>query len=352
MNSFAIILYFLAALVVTYPVLGRSFYKKAHVSGILLSLAVGIVAYLLGKQFPIVGGPVFGIILGIMLSFWHRPQHFNNGIKVTGKKLLQGAIVLLGFEMNLMNVVKVGGQSIVVMLSTMTTCFVVAFVVNKWLKLPRNAALLVSVGTCICGGSAIAATAPVIQAEDDEVASAISTIFLYNILAALLFPALGRMMGMSDIGFGIWAGTAINDTSSVVAASYSFSDAAGSLATIVKLTRTLFIIPITFVLAIYTSKQQKGQGSQFSLAKVFPWFVIGFILTCIINTTGILPVAMTQFMGQFGKFMIIVAMSAIGLNTNLKQLIQNGKKPLLLGAICWFAIAVVSLLVQNLTGLI
>lgn len=350
--SVSIVLYVLAVLLVTYPVLGRAFYKRENASGIALSLAVGVVAYLLGEQFPIVGGPVFGILLGIALSFWKRPESFDSGIKVTGKKLLQSAIVLLGFEMNLLNVLKVGGQSIVVMLSTMTTCFVVAVLVNKWLKLSGNAAVLVAVGTCICGGSAIAATAPVIQAEDDEVATAISTIFLYNILAALIFPVLGRLMGMSDMGFGIWAGTAINDTSSVVAASYSFSDAAGSLATIVKLTRTLFIIPITFVLAIYTSKKQQGSGNQFSLAKVFPWFVIGFVLACVVNTTGILPTELTSFMGQFGKFMIIVAMVAIGLNTNLKQLIQNGKKPLLLGAICWFAISVVSLVVQNLTGLI
>ncbi|MBN2286899.1 MAG: YeiH family putative sulfate export transporter [Tissierellales bacterium] len=349
--NFTIIIYFLIVLAVTYPVVGKAFYKKSNFSGIFLSLAIGILAYTLGKLIPIVGGPVFGILLGIAVSFWKRPTYFNGGIKITGKKLLQAAIVLLGFEMNLSNVLRVGSQSLVVMLSTVTVCFVTAYWVTKWLKNPVKVATLIGVGTCICGGSAIAAAAPVINAEDDEVATAISTIFFYNIMAALIFPVIGRLTNMTDIGFGIWAGTAINDTSSVVAAAYCFSDAAGSLATIVKLTRTLLIIPVTFMLAVYTAKNQKNSQSNFSIVKVFPWFVIGFIIACLINTAEILPVDMTGFLGKSGKFMIVMAMSAIGLNTNVNALIHNGKKPLALGAICWFMIAVTSIIVQRMIGL-
>ncbi|MDF2611493.1 MAG: putative protein family, partial [Lachnospiraceae bacterium] len=210
------------------------------------------------------------------------------------------------------------------------------------------------VGTSICGGSAIAATAPVIGADDQDIAFSISTIFLFNIIAVFIFPTLGRALGLSDLGFGMWAGTAINDTSSVVAAGYTFSDVAGDYATIVKLTRTLMIIPITLFLAFYQMKKGKTSGEKvnYSIAKIFPWFVIGFLITAIINSAGILPSTIPSFLNSFGKFGIITAMAAIGLNTNLKKLIKNGLKPIALGLSCWFVVAVVSLVVQNIIGII
>ncbi|ONI39673.1 hypothetical protein AN639_02505 [Candidatus Epulonipiscium fishelsonii] len=336
----------------TYPVLGKGFYNKNNVSGILLSFLIGIVAYFLGKQFPIIGAPVFAIVIGIVLAFWKRPTHFDSGIKVTGKKLLQAAIVLLGFEMNLEIVLAVGNQSLLIMVFTLVSCFVTGYLISKALKIENKIATLVTVGTCICGGSAIAATAPVIEADDSEIAVSISTIFLFNILAVFIFPPLGHLLQMTDTGFGIWAGTAINDTSSVVAAAYSFSEEAGVLATIVKLTRTLLIIPITFILALIVAKQKGASSNNFSIKKVFPWFVIGFILACIVNTIGILPSNVATFMGDGGKFFIAVAMAAIGLGTNLKHLLTNSRKPLLLGSCCWFVVSVVSLIVQNMMGLI
>ncbi|MDF2592998.1 MAG: putative protein family, partial [Clostridia bacterium] len=261
---------------------------KKMFAGIVLAFAIALPAWYLGKLFPIMGGPVFGILIGIIVAFWKRPAVFNEGLKFTSKKLLQAAIILLGFEMNLYNVIKVGSQSLLVMLFTLTAAFITAWLVGRALKLQGNIATLIGVGTAICGGSAIAATAPVINAEDKEIAYSISTIFLFNVAAVFIFPAIGHLVHMSDIGFGIWAGTAINDTSSVVAAGYSYSDAAGSLATIVKLTRTLMIIPITLFLAIYTHRKT-SQHSTFSLSKVFPWFVLGFIVASIISTLGVIP---------------------------------------------------------------
>jgi uncharacterized integral membrane protein (TIGR00698 family) len=263
---------------------------------------------------------------------------------------LQTAIILLGFEMNLYNVIKVGSQSLVVMLFTLTAAFMTAYLVGRALKLQGNVAILIGVGTAICGGSAIAATAPVIKAEDKEIAYSISTIFLFNVAAVFIFPAIGHLVQMSDIGFGIWAGTAINDTSSVVAAGYSYSDAAGSLATIVKLTRTLMIIPITLFLAIYTHKKT-AQNTNFALSKVFPWFVLGFIAASIISTTGLVPLETGKLLAQFGKFLIVMAMAAIGLNTNIKQLISNGIKPILLGLCCWIAVALTSIIAQYMLKL-
>lgn len=207
---------------------------------------------------------------------------------------------------------------------------------------------LIGVGTSICGGSAIAATAPVIKANNQEISYAIATIFLFNIVAVFLFPALGHLLKMDNIQFGLWAGTAINDTSSVLAAAYSYSDESGALATIVKLTRTLIIIPITFVLSLYMAKVQTANPDyKFSIWRAVPYFIIGFVITAIINSIGIIPTSITHFLAAFGKFLIIVAMVGIGFNTDLAKLLRNGIRPILMGAICWFVLSITALIVMK-----
>lgn len=319
------------------------FHKKTP--GIALTLLLAIPAWYLGKQCPLVGGPVFGILLGMLLAFWQRPAYFNDGISFTAKKLLQASIILLGFELNLFNVMKVGTQSLYVMLFTLGAAFVTAWLVGRYLVLPNNTCILIGVGTAICGGSAIAATAPVIRADEKEIAFSISTIFLFNIAAVFIFPFLGHVFAMSNQGFGMWAGTAINDTSSVVAAGFSYSQEAGYYATIVKLTRTLMIIPVTLVLATLTARRT-ANSSTFTLANVFPWFVLWFVAASLITTSGLIPRQYAQALTEIGKFFIIAAMTAIGLNTHLKKLLNNGLRPILLGLACWLAVAVVSLYVQ------
>jgi uncharacterized integral membrane protein (TIGR00698 family) len=325
---------------------------KQVIPGILLCLLLAVPAWFLGKSFTLVGAPVFGILLGMALA--KISPKFNNGIKYTSKKILQYSIILLGFEMNLFNVLKVGSQSLYIMLFTLSAAFLTAFFVGKALKLEGKMTTLIGVGTCICGGSAIAATAPVIQAKDEDVAHAISTIFLFNIIAVFIFPALGHMLQMTDTGFGMWAGTAVNDTSSVVAAATAWSTAAGNntaltFATIVKLTRTLLIVPITLVLAVYTAKKSKAESSTstFKFSKIFPWFVLWFVLACIVNTFAGIPVQVTGTLVETGKFMITMAMVAIGLNTNIVKLVKNGLKPIFLGLCCWFAVSATSIAVQT-----
>ncbi|WP_027400240.1 YeiH family protein [Anaerovorax odorimutans] len=317
--------------------------------GIGLAAVIAVPAWLLGKEFPIIGSPVLGILFGMLLAFLKRPEQFNEGIRYTSKKLLQYSIILLGFNMNLYNVFKVGKLTLVLMIFTLTSVFLTAYLAGKALKLDGNTKTLIGVGSAICGGSAIAAAAPVINANDEEVARSISTIFLFNVIAAFLFPFLGHVFGMSDQSFGIWAGTAVNDTSSVVAAGYSFSNAAGDLAVIVKLTRTLMIVPITLVLAFYTSKRlMEDQKGSYSFVKIFPWFVLGFVIASVINTFYSLPTGMSEVLVEIGKFVIVMAMAAIGLNTNLIKLIKSGTKPILLGLICWFVLSVTSLVVQKI----
>ena len=327
--------------------------KKKDISGILFSALIAACAYFLGKKFPVIGGPVFGILFGIILNNFNRPESLEAGIKFTSKKVLQLAVVLLGFGLNLGEIIVVGKSSLLIILSTISTALIIAFAAAKVLNIDSDIATLVGVGSSICGGSAIAATAPVINAKDEDIATSISVIFLFNIIAALIFPTLGVKLGMTHTGFGMWAGTAINDTSSVVAASGTWStmfndDTALNYATIVKLTRTLAIIPITLVLGIIKSKDSKEKVNPL---KAFPTFILFFLLASIVTTLLPLPETFLSSMKFLSKFFIIMAMSAIGLNTDIKKLISQGGKAILEGALCWIGIICVSLLMQHLLSI-
>lgn len=325
--------------------------------GILACLCIAVPAWFLGRTFEVVGGPVFAILLGMVMAlFWKEQGQARAGITFTSKKILQLAVVLLGFGMNLSSVAKVGAQSLPIILSTITTSLVAAFVLHKLLHMDAKISTLIGVGSSICGGSAIAATAPVIGADDEEIAQSISVIFLFNVLAALTFPTLGGMLGLSNEGFGLFAGTAVNDTSSVTAAAAAWDGIHGSstldTAAIVKMTRTLAIIPITLVLAFLRTRQEeksvRGTGVTVSLKEIFPWFVLFFVLASVVTTLLPLPAAVTGFLKSASKFFIVMAMAAIGLNTDVVKLVRTGGKPIFMGFCCWVAIACVSLGVQHL----
>lgn len=324
--------------------------NKNIYKGIAFSAFIAVFAYFLGKKFPVVGGPVFGILLGIILNNFKRPESLESGIKFTSKKILQYAVILLGFGLNLREVIVVGKSSLLIILSTISTALIISYLAAKFLNIDSKIATLIGVGSSICGGSAIAATAPVIDAKDEDIATSISVIFLFNIIAALIFPTLGVKLGMTHTGFGMWAGTAINDTSSVVAASGTWStmfndDTALNYATIVKLTRTLAIIPITLVLGIAKSKENT---KKVSILKTFPTFVLFFLLASVL--TSLLPLHATflSAMKFLSKFFIIMAMTAIGLNTDIKKLISQGGKAIIEGGLCWIGIIFVSLFMQKL----
>ena len=329
---------------------------KQNLSGILLALILALIASKLGDLLPIVGGPVFGIVLGIIINnTLGKPKAASPGITFTSKKVLQWAIIVLGAGLSLNQVLKTGLSSFSVMVFTLSVAFLTAYGVGKLLGIPYKLKTLIGVGTAICGGSAIAAVSPIIEADDMEISYSISTIFLFNIIAVLIFPPLGHLLGFSDKAFGLWAGTAINDTSSVVAAGYAFSNIAGSYATIVKLTRTTMIIPISIIFALITAykkkKEAKGNTNiNYSFKKIFPWFIIGFLIASLLNTIGLFKGDSIIYINATGKFMIVMALSAIGLNTNFKAMIKNGMKPMLLGFIVWFSVAVTSILVQLFTG--
>ena len=340
-------------------------FLKKHGKGILLCLAIAVPSWFLGKAFPIIGGAVIAILAGMVVTLLLRDKSgMEPGIRFVSKKVLQWAVILLGFGMDLNVVVQTGRQSLPNIVCTISVSLLVAFFLRRWMQIPGKVATLVGVGSSICGGSAIAATAPVIDADEEEVAQAISVIFFFNVLAALLFPALGQAIGFdttSGEAFGIFAGTAVNDTSSVTATAatwdsmWNLGSATLDKAVTVKLTRTLAIIPITLVLAFLRTRREKQDGgNRVDFKKIFPFFILFFIAASIVTTVAVhFGVSASVFdpVKELSKFLIVLAMAAIGLNTNIVKLVRSGGKPIALGGCCWISITAVSLLMQHLLGL-
>lgn len=334
-----------------------SFLSK-NKAGLLVCLVISIISWYLGNFLPVVGAPVFAIFIGMFLHpFLSNYKQLDAGLTFSSKKLLQYAVILLGFGLNIYQVLAVGQSSLPVILSTIAISLIVAYLFQRFFALDTKLATLIGVGSSICGGSAIAATAPVIHAKEKEVAQAISVIFFFNVLAALTFPTLGSWLHLSNEGFALFAGTAVNDTSSVTATASAWDSLYNTntleSATIVKLTRTLAIIPITLFLSYWQSRQEDNQH-RFQLKKVFPLFILYFILASLLTTLmSALGVPSNFFapLKQLSKFLIVMAMSAIGLKTNLIGLIKSSGQAILLGALCWIAIILTSLGMQALIGI-
>ena len=332
--------------------------------GILLCLIISTPCWFLGKSFPLIGGPVFAIIAGMIVTlFIHDKTNLQAGINYVSKKILQYAVILLGFGLNLTVVLQTGVQSLPIIISTIATSLVIAWAMHHWMGMPTKISTLVGVGSSICGGSAIAATAPVIKADDEEVAQAISVIFFFNVLAALLFPWLGTVLGFSTTSgeaFGIFAGTAVNDTSSVTAtaatwdAMFGLGTATLDKAVTVKLTRTLAIIPITLVLGYLVGKREQGANHEVNIRSIVPSFILYFVLASLITTLATSMGVVAEVFAPLkwlSKFFIVMAMAAVGLNTNIVKLVTTSSKPLGLGLGCWAGITFVSLLLQHLLNL-
>lgn len=335
--------------------------------GIAACLAIAVPSWILGKLVPVMGGAVFAILIGMVLSlFWQERGSFEKGIGWTAKYVLQAAVVLLGFGMNFGVILQTGRESLPIIVCTISTSLILAAVMRRVLNIPWKTATLVGVGSSICGGSAIAATAPVIDADDGETAQAISVIFFYNVIAAIFFPILGRAIGFdtaSGHAFGIFAGTAVNDTSSVTAAASTW-DSMWNLgsqtlneAVTVKLTRTLAIIPITLALSLHRARQAREDGSVtsgYSFRRSFPLFILWFVLAAACTTIALgagVPSSVFHPVTELSKFLIMMAMAAIGLHSNVIKLLRSGGRVIALGGICWAGITAVSLLLQWFLGI-
>lgn len=328
--------------------------RRARRSGLLLVALVVVPALLIGAWLPVVGGAVSALLLGLALGTTGIPQpRHHAGIAFAHGPLLRASVVMLGFGLSLAQVAKTGLDSLPLTLVTLAVAFLTAWGLSRLLRLGGALPVLIGVGTAICGGSAIAAAAPVIRARDHEIALSMTIIFLFNVAGALLFPPLGHLLGLSDHGFGLWAGTAINDTSSVVAAGYQYSQAAGELATVVKLTRASLIVPVTLALALAmrVARRNRDGTDHASLPGNFPWFILGFVAASAAGSAGWLPASALHILHWAAQLCIVAALAGIGLSADLKQMRATGPRPILLGLGTWFAVTVASLVAQQAMGL-
>lgn len=316
--------------------------------GLTLCVAIAAVAFALGRAVPLVGGPVFGIVIGMIVALLRKPAAaLAPGIKFASKQILQLSIVLLGANLELGEVVGSGLHSLPVMLGTLVITLTAAYVFGKLLGIDRDLRRLLGIGTTICGGSAIAALSSVIDVGEADVAYAISTVFLFNIAAVLTFPWIGHLLALSQHAFGLWAGTAINDTSSVVAAGFVYGHAAGNEAVIVKLTRTTLIIPIVLFYAGKRIWHARSSGEGVDLSKIVPWFILWFVLAAVINTAHVIPAAVHPVITTLALFLIVVALTGVGLSANARAIRAAGARPLALGFILWVLIALSSLAIAH-----
>ena len=321
--------------------------------GLWLCLAIALVASALARLLPIIGASVIAIALGVLARLaLELPARQAPGVRFASKRFLQAGIVGLGAGLSLGQVWRSGSSSLAVLLGTLVAGVGVMLLLGRLLRIDRTLARLIAVGTGICGASAIGALAPVLAADEAQIAYAISTVFAFNIAAVLLFPALGHLLGLSQHGFGLWSGTAINDTSSVVAAAYSYGASAGAYAVVVKLTRSVMIVPVCLLFAAVVARERGSNGSAgVGRTAGIPAFIVLFLLASALHTIGIIGTTAAHALSGTGQFLIVVALAGVGLSADLRAMRRTGFQPLLLGLIGWVGVASLSLVLQHLTNL-
>ena len=336
----------------------------SFIPGVAMALVIAAAAKFLESLLPIhiIGAAVIAMFIGMGINaLWQPTRTFKPGLTFTSKKLLKFAIILLGASLSIGVILNVGKMSLMVMIFTLATCFGGGYFIGKALGLNWKLSNLISAGTGICGGSAIAAIAPTIDAKDSDIAYAMSATFLFDMAMIVLFPIMGRAMGLTDMAYGLWAGTAVNDTSSVVAASFAFSEAAGDFATMVKLTRTLSIIPTVLIFAFINVRLKRKEAlaagnsadikANVSVKKLFPWFILGFPAMSALKSVGLIPDSVSAILKDVSKFLMVAALAAIGLNTSYKEMSKSGIAPMLHGFIISALVVVVAIGVEYLMHL-
>ncbi|HEX5451202.1 MAG TPA: putative sulfate exporter family transporter [Candidatus Limnocylindrales bacterium] len=319
-------------------------------------VAVAVVAWLAGRFVPLLGGAALALILGAVLR-WALPfpQAWSRAFAGIGTRLLQVSIVLLGASVGLVEVLTVAGGALPVMLVTVFAGLALIWILGRRLAVPSTRRGLLAVGTSICGASAIAAAAPALEASAAEVSYAVSVVFLFNFVAVVLFPIVGHAAGMSATAFATWAGTAVNDTSSVLAASAAFGSAAIASATVVKLARTVMILPVTLVIALVAQRERGDAEESLPIGRLLrravPWFAVVFVLGSALNSVGLIGPELAGDVGALAGLGVIGALAAVGLSTDARAIRQAGPRPLLLAGTGWLAIACLSLVVQGLLTL-
>jgi len=327
--------------------------------GIAVCFAVAGVSVLIEKIIPgdLLGASIIALFLGTIINSFFHPNWIKPALKFTSKKILKLAIILLGASLSVNVIMSVGKMTFFVMIFTFAMCFGGGYFIRKLFGLNWKLSNLISAGTGICGGSAVAAIAPVIDADDKDIAFAMSSTFLFDMVMVALYPIMGRLLGMADIAYGIWSGTSVNDTASVVAAGYAFSEAAGDFATMVKLTRTIAIIPTVLVFAFIGARikrkelQTASGDKKVNILKVIPWFIAGFLALAVLNSVGFIPLQVSGVMKTISKFLMVTALAAIGLGTSITDFKKAGLSPMFYGITIDTLVTITALVVIWCMGL-
>lgn len=307
--------------------------------GVTICFGLAAVSVFLEKIVPggLLGASIIALFMGTIINSFFHPSWMKPALKFTSKRILKLAIILLGASLSINTIMSVGKMTFFVMIFTFAMCFGGGYFIRKLFGLNWKLSNLISAGTGICGGSAIAAISPVIDADDKDIAFAMSSTFIFDMIMVALYPIMGKLMKMSDIAYGIWAGTSVNDTASVVASGYAFSEVAGDFATMVKLTRTIAIIPTVLVFAYIGTRikqkelKQANQGQKVNLIKIIPWFIGGFLLLAVFNSVGWIPAEVGSVIKNTSKFLMVTALAAIGLGTSISDFKKAGLSPMFYG---------------------
>ena len=327
--------------------------------GLAICFVVAGLSVLAEKLIPgeLLGASIIALFMGTIINSFFHPDWIKPALKFTSKKILKVAIILLGASLSVNTIMNVGKMTFFVMIFTFAMCFGAGYFIRKIFGLNWKLSNLISAGTGICGGSAVAAIAPVIDADDKDVAFAMSSTFLFDMIMVALYPLMGKALRMSDIAYGIWAGTSVNDTASVVASGYDFSEIAGDFATMVKLTRTIAIIPTVLVFAYIGTRIKKKEmqatnnGRKVNMFKIIPWFIGGFLALAILNSTGCIPAEVSDIMKSSSKFLMVTALAAIGLGTSITDFKKAGLKPMFYGITIDTLVTLTALVVIYCMGL-
>lgn len=310
--------------------------KNLPMSKVIYILIIALIVFPFNQfGLPVITAPL-ALLLGLVFAFVFKNPcpKFN---KKTSKYLLQVAVVCLGFNMNLQESLKSGSEGMLFTVVSVVGVMALGVLVGYWLNINRKTAYLISSGTAICGGSAIAAVGPVVKANENEMAVSLGVIFILNSVALFIFPPLGHLLDMTQQQFGTWAAIAIHDTSSVVGAGEAYGEEALQLATLIKLTRALWIIPLAFVtMFIFRDKTAKIS---------IPWFIFIFVLAMVVNTYVPLPEWFVSAMVWIAKRGMVVTLFLIGASLSLASIKSVGIRPLLQAVVLWVVISVASLFV-------
>lgn len=324
--------------------------SKESFPGYLLLIAVALVS-MFASTFVVLGGKhpleasALAVVIGIALRSLNRvPEMCKAGVNKSEKLLVFG-IVLMGASLDVATVTSQGWSWLAIILITMLLGFFLIYFLSKAFGLSQGLGILLSVGTTICGTSAIAVTAPLIKAKEEETSYAVGTVALWGLVAILLYPYLGRLVHASDLHFGIFAGTAIHSTPQVVGAGFIFSDLAGKTATTVKLVRNCFMAPVAILIAVWYSRNGgEGTLTRQNLMRAFPWFLFGYFIMAACNSNGLFSARVSSNLTESGKFLILLGMAGVGLSTNFRAFKAAGTKPLIVGLIGSIIVAAVSAL--------